>query len=102
MMYFQEEFPCIAVTDDKKRISTIITLTSILNEIFDLTLTMRDTENIICKAFRAGVRNTTEAVAKSFRKKQTSHFRDVIFPNQCVIDFRHNGFKVGTFQCQKL
>jgi hypothetical protein len=98
MTHFQEEFPCIAVADDKKRVSTIVTLTSVLNGVFDTTLTVRDTENIICKAFRAGVRNPIEGVAKTIRKKQTSHFRDLIFPNQCVIDFRHNGFQVFDFQ----
>ena len=86
MKYFQETFPCIAETDEKKRISTIITLTSALNEIFATTLTVRDTENIICKAYRS--------------KKNTNHFRDIIFPNQCVIDFRHDGFKVYDLQGQ--
>ena len=88
MKYFQETFPCIAETDEKKRSSTIITLTSALNEIFRSTLSIRDTENIICKAYRS--------------KRNTNHFRDLIFPNQCVITFRHDGFKIHDFEGQSL
>jgi hypothetical protein len=94
MEHFQTEFPCIDVADEKKKSSTMTTLTTVLNEVFKTSLTMRDTENIICKAFRAGVRNdTASSTASSIpRKKQTSHFRDLLFPNQCVIDFRHDSF----------
>jgi hypothetical protein len=33
-------------------------------------------------------------------ENQHHHFRDIIFPNQCVIDFRHDGFKVYDLQGQ--
>eukprot|EP00978_Attheya_sp_CCMP212_P040311 scaffold218637_cov51-Attheya_sp.AAC.1 len=51
MEHIQNEFACIVVADEKKRTSTIITLTTVLNKVFNLSLTIRDIENIICKAF---------------------------------------------------
>eukprot|EP00978_Attheya_sp_CCMP212_P034126 scaffold141597_cov24-Attheya_sp.AAC.1 len=93
MEHFQNEVPCIVVADEKKRTRTIITLTTVLNEVFNLSLTIRDIENIICKAFRAGVRNVASMTA-SIRKKQTTHFRDLLFSSQCVVDFRHDGFSI--------
>jgi hypothetical protein len=96
MEHFQTEFPCIDVADEKKRTSTMTTLTTVLNEVSTFSLSLRDTENIICKAFRAGVRNKSNN-SSSIPKKQTCHFRDILFPNQCVIDFRNDSFLVYDF-----
>ena len=91
MKYFQEEFPCIATNEEKKQLSTISTLNCALNSETEQTLTIRDHENIICKAFRAGVRNPKNT---AIRKKMKSSQRDLIFPNQCIIKFRHDGFTI--------
>jgi hypothetical protein len=69
-----------AVSNENKRLSTIESLNALLNSTFGLQLTLRDTENIICKAFRAGVRNPSTVMNRSsLRKKSKCHFRDLIF-----------------------
>jgi hypothetical protein len=98
MKYFQEEFPCIATTDEKKQVSTVTTLNCALNSTSEKTLTIRDNENIVCKAFRYGVRNPKNT---TIPKKSKCAQRDLLFPNQCVISFRHDGFTVFNGQGQK-
>jgi hypothetical protein len=95
MKHFQAEFPCLSVSNENKRLSTIESLNALLNSTFGVMLTLQDTENIICKAFRAGVRNPSTVMNRSsLRKKSKCHFRDLIFPNQCVIKFFRDGFTI--------
>eukprot|EP00978_Attheya_sp_CCMP212_P015410 scaffold39787_cov40-Attheya_sp.AAC.2 len=82
MKYFQEEFPCIATTDEKKQLSTVSTLNCALNSTTENTLTIRDNENITCKGFRFGVRNPKNTTS---RKKWKCAQRDLLFPNLAAL-----------------
>jgi hypothetical protein len=84
MSHFKAIHPSLCVSSEAKKQSTLVTLAAALATDSSHHISLRDVENIICKAFRACV--GTDSIPKIGR------FKDIIFPGQTVFRFTSYGF----------
>jgi hypothetical protein len=84
MSHFKAIHPSLCVSSEAKKQSTLVTLAAALATDSSHHISLRDVENIICKAFRACV--GTDSIPKIGR------FKDIVFPGQTVFRFTSNGF----------